>query len=198
MGIGGSRSGAGRPARHQKTSAMYDVDVRLLARQGRLREGAAFSYAWYGRGGQLASIEVRVMGDQIRFHYQYDGHKNVDDFAHIITTDCNYGGVRHWFSCPCCGRRCAILYMGSRVECRKCYRLQYPSQSHDETDNIWRKKYRLSTRIGSNGADWRWTQKPKGMHQATFQRIRWDLAVLDMQLDRWLCRAAAQLLGRRF
>ncbi len=33
---------------------------------------------------------------------------------------------------PILWRRCAILYRGKRVACKKCYRLAYPSQSEDK------------------------------------------------------------------
>lgn len=195
MGTGGYRLGAGRPGWHRKTSAMYRVDVRHLAHDGLLRAVRAFGWEWKDDDGKpVASIRIQVELGGVRFQY-HQGEHEVDDLARVVTTACTYGGVRHWFSCPCCGRRCAILYMGKRVACRKCYRLQYPSQSDDVTGNLWRKKRKIAARIGSDGTDWAWTQKPKGMHQATFQRIRGELSDLDVQLDAWLCWAAARRIG---
>ena len=40
----------------------------------------------------------------------------------------HFGGVRHWFSCPSCGRRCRILYGGARFRCRLCRGARYESQ----------------------------------------------------------------------
>ena len=39
-------------------------------------------------------------------------------------------GVRYFFQCPECGRRCEAVYiLGRRVACRKCLRLGYRSQA---------------------------------------------------------------------
>jgi hypothetical protein len=46
----------------------------------------------------------------------------------IITTRMHFGGVRHWFSCPSCGRRYRILYGGARFRCRPCRGARYESQ----------------------------------------------------------------------
>ena len=48
----------------------------------------------------------------------------------LQTTPCRYGGVRYWFSCPRCDRRCGCLYIAprdSRWACRKCHDLTYKS-----------------------------------------------------------------------
>jgi hypothetical protein len=39
-------------------------------------------------------------------------------------------GLRWYFLCPECGRRCEALFFGHRVACRKCLRLGYRSQAH--------------------------------------------------------------------
>lgn len=196
MGTGGYRLGAGRPSWHRKTSAMYWVDVRRLARDGHLYTRRVTDWGWRDNdGNQVASIRMQMEPGGVRFQYQQGKHE-VDDLARIVTTACNYGGVRHWFACPCCGRRCAVLYLGQRVACRQCYRLQYPSQSDDVTGNSWRKTRKLAARLGSDGNDWEWKQKPKGMHRATFQRIRAKLWELELVRDAALCVAYHRLVGR--
>jgi hypothetical protein len=46
----------------------------------------------------------------------------------LLTTPGTIGGVRDWFGCPACGRRCAILYaLGGRFRCRGCHHLTYRS-----------------------------------------------------------------------
>lgn len=168
MGKGGSRWGAGRPAQHRKTSNFRHMDVRRLQRDGLLKDGAA--YGWYWKddtGKEIASISVRVEGTGVRFMYRIGGEHEVNQFVPLTKTACNYGGGRMWFVCPYCARRCALVYIGRQVACRKCLRLKYPSQSDDETYASWRRQRKLEAKLG--GADyWR---KPKGMHQSTFDRI---------------------------
>lgn len=57
---------------------------------------------------------------------------------HLVTTPCNYGGVRWWFSCPSCNRRARVLYFNTKpkaqeleqaaIECRECLEIHYASQ----------------------------------------------------------------------
>jgi len=173
MAKGGRRSWAGRPARHQKTSAYRSVDVRRLQRDGLLADGRAFSRHWRDdAGNETASIGLRVHDGGVRFNYRLNDEVNIDQHVRLTTTACNYGGERVWFICPYCVQRCALVYISRQVACRKCLRLKYPSQSDDVTDATWRKQRKLEARLG--GADyWR---KPKGMHQSTFDRIREQIA----------------------
>lgn len=39
-------------------------------------------------------------------------------------------GLRRYWLCPLCGRRCEAVYLTSQVGCRKCLRLGYLSESH--------------------------------------------------------------------
>lgn len=51
-------------------------------------------------------------------------------FLPIDTTDINNGGLRRWWLCPDCGRRCRDLLVGNdRVACRKCQGAEYRSQT---------------------------------------------------------------------
>ena len=66
----------------------------------------------------------------------------------LVTTQCNYGGVRWWFVCPGpnCGRRVGKLYLPARAAefwCRNCHDLTYEScrESHG-----W--AYRFAKRYG--------------------------------------------------
>jgi hypothetical protein len=57
---------------------------------------------------------------------------NLSDPQQVIylhTTPCGFGGVRWWFGCPRCGRRCGKLYLrkGSVFLCRICHDLTYES-----------------------------------------------------------------------
>lgn len=67
------------------------------------------------------------------------GSKKAHDHGHVVTlvsTPCNYGGVRWWFKAPCCKRRVRVLYINLRrgdienmtPQCRLCLNLHYGSQ----------------------------------------------------------------------
>jgi hypothetical protein len=56
--------------------------------------------------------------------------------VHLVTTPCNYGGVRWWFLCPSCNRRARLVYFNTKarapewatIECRECLEIHYASQ----------------------------------------------------------------------
>jgi hypothetical protein len=63
----------------------------------------------------------------------------------IQSTECHFGGLRHWFICPLsldgkeCGRRCRVLYLAGGMRyfgCRECQRLTYATQRFHR-DTFW-------------------------------------------------------------
>lgn len=174
MGKGGCRAGAGRPGRYRKTSDMRQIDVRRLAREKRLYKGASFGWEWRDAdtGEKQASIWMKVIDGCLECSYTLNSQHDVKDRAPLITTECNYGGKRYWFTCPCCGGRCAVLYLSKRVACRKCHQLVYESQSENLCNRTARSANKIRDRLGwepgiLNIDGW----KPKGMHWRTFDRL---------------------------
>ena len=56
--------------------------------------------------------------------------RDCKQWINLYSTSMNFGGVRWWFECPTCERRCTKLhspFIGSRFECRKCLDLTYHS-----------------------------------------------------------------------
>ncbi|MGB7270257.1 MAG: hypothetical protein WBC90_12125 [Albidovulum sp.] len=86
----------------------------------------------------------------------------------------------------------AVLYGGAIFACRHCYQLAYPSQREKPGDRAARKADRIRDKLGWEGGvlngpePW---NKPKGMHQATFDRLRWKH---DRFADRALAGFAEQ------
>lgn len=58
----------------------------------------------------------------------------------LTTTQQGHGGLRRWFSCPDCGRRCAVVYLrGGILACRKCHGLVYASQRESHgSRKLWK------------------------------------------------------------
>lgn len=90
--------------------------------------------SFYGErsiGFQVVSENNRRL---LRLSYKAAGEPLEYD-VELVTTPCNYGGVRYWFICPAsrsgipCRRRIAVLYAtGPYFACRKCNDLAYQSQ----------------------------------------------------------------------
>lgn len=167
MGTGGMRWGAGRPARHLKAEHCRSIDARRWAREGILKAGRSGGWAWTDAetGKQTASIGYLIEAGAVTLIYSMNG-ESMRQRVPILMTPCNYGGHRHWFGCPWCGKRVAMLYLRNRgFACRKCNRIAYASQSGDELDRTWRKQAKIERRLGEH------CQRPKGMHRATYERL---------------------------
>lgn len=89
-------------------------------------------------------ITVSTLSDDqyIKLYYiqtDYEGNKKTFDYKFpLLTTRCNFGGVRYWFQCTLtangkyCGRRVGTLYKaGDYFGCRHCYYLSYESRNEN-------------------------------------------------------------------
>lgn len=99
-----------------------------------------------------------------------------------------------WFVCSYCSQRCALIYLGKQVACRKCLQLRYPSQADDEMDASWRRQYKLEEKLGGRS----WWRKPKGMHQRTFDRIRMGILEEDFRREALLVAECRRFFGKDF
>lgn len=174
MSCGGSRYGAGRPASHAKTRHYLLLDVRDLHRKRLLTPAASFSWQWCRDGEQFAIIGVRVVrvvaGLAVHLDYQRD-HKPEHVELYLQRTACHYGCTRLWFTCPRCGRRVAIVYLApGNPGCRQCLRLRYQSQSNDFIDRSWGRTQKIMRALGQRLQDF--PRRPKGMREATYDRLR--------------------------
>lgn len=179
MGTGGMRFGAGRPGWKRKAEQSLALDVRQIARKGLLRPGA-FSWHWSRNGERVGSVGACVGGDtdRVTLSYQWTPYnsdpRNVECSLRVERTPCNYGGSRPWFLCPSCGRRCAVVYFGApggRYACRHCVRVAYLSQCDDLMGRLWRKQRKVERKLAGAAGEWNGWQRPKGMHQRTFNRL---------------------------
>jgi hypothetical protein len=102
-------------------------------------------------------------------------------------TEPNFGGVRVWFQCPRCQTRRGILYLPpsrERFACRECYDLQYRS-SRDSGNEMKRALDRYRDAFSKADKHDRHPhpndvlptspEKPKGMHQETFEGLNEDI-----------------------
>lgn len=108
----------------------------------------------------------------------------------LTSTACTFGGVRWWFLCPGCGRRCAILY--PRL-CRLCCKGRYAVESLSPANRRVTKAIRIRTRLGqrNGGICVEFPAKPPRMRWHTYMRIR--KAAQELETSIW--QAAAEELG---
>lgn len=123
----------------------HTISIYWLRKHNYLSGYSTGSLSWSCRGEKTGSIgiEVKISDDEkfARLNYiitrrSNDQKDNFDYKVPIITTKCNFGGVRYWFKCPAnsCGRRVAKLYQGQDIfACRHCYNLTYESRNENST-----------------------------------------------------------------
>lgn len=178
--MGGRGSGSWfRGCSKTTTESQHRVDIRWLKKQGYLQAGRFGSLSWACRGKQTGFINYRMEEDRIVLIYRHriNGGEWEDVEQHISfdKTPCNYGGYRTWFLCPRCLNRVAILYgAGKYFLCRHCYDLTYSSQQEAWEDRMLRKSRNIKERLGVKDPIGRIIFKPKGMHQKTFDRLRFQ------------------------
>lgn len=168
--------GSGRRCGRETTDDYRRLDVRELHRAGVLTSGWRGGWCWYQRGEKRAeiSIEVFELSMVLRYSATSGGERKDHDYAVGLTwTGCNYGGRRPWLSCPCCGRRVAILYGGAVFACRHCRGLAYRVQRESDADRAIRQADAIRDRLRwaagiLNPDGW----KPRGMHWRTFWRLK--------------------------
>jgi hypothetical protein len=115
----------------------------------------------------VASLAVDVVDEpHIRISYSLTDRKgNKADFdceALLLTTDCNFGGVRYWFGCPYCSMRVGVLYLAPGdvyFRCRHCNNLSYRSRNNCSIE-----KFGVTSReidkLRSEIKRWTWRGRP--------------------------------------
>lgn len=129
----------------------------------------------------LGDVPPGTSFEQLFFGYRF----------RVTTTPCPFGGVRFWFVCPDCGRRCEILYTYS---CRICCGGRYWSETLDPSNRRIRRALRIRARLGQIPPDLtrRFPDRPVGMHWSTYLRLR--KAARERENAMW---AEAEVLLRR-
>ena len=171
----------GRGSGRQSTYGGKDVteestplDIRKLAKSGLLISGHSFSWQWMVNDRKVAGITIRV-AEQVQLCYQKPSTGEViEQWVHLPSTPCRFGGVRQWFTCPNCEKRVAVLYGPEKYfACRSCCGLGYASQKEGLGDRSSRHADKIRKRLAwpagiLNEAG----GKPKGLHWATYQRLK--------------------------
>jgi hypothetical protein len=135
-------------------------------------------------GKQIAVISLRAEEGRVHLSYSIrvrEGEwQDVEEPVRLMWQPCRFGGRRPYFVCPGvvngvpCRRRVEKLYrVGRDFLCRHCHGLSYGSQSEDRYGRALRRAAKIRMRLGGEPEfEARPPLKPKGMHQATYERLR--------------------------
>ena len=172
-GSGRRSSYSGKP----NTCDSMPLDIRKFARKGLLVPGSSFSWEWTVNDSKVAGINIRVDLQSMVLSYRMKSTDEVvEQRVQTQTSPCNLGGQRHWFTCPRCSKRVAVLYAPGRYfSCRQCGGLGYATQKEGVGDRAMTKADKLRKRLGwPAGIANPGTGKPKGMHWETYDRLKSD------------------------
>jgi hypothetical protein len=186
--MGGNGSGSYlRWNSNSKAEESLPVDVRFLKKHGYLDKDGWGTLHWSRGGNRYASISFWNSPESVTLSYTYKKTEEVRQEIELTTTPCNYGGVRKWFRCPACGRRCAVVYSGGKYfACRKCCKLTYTSQCESDMYRLSEKANKLRERLGAEPGIMNPLpmEKPKDMHHKTYVRLINEIEVLERKSDR--------------
>jgi len=192
---------SGRRGGKRTTGDMWALDIRKIERAGRLTAGQSFNWQWSRRGAVAASINIYTDTDRVTLDYrtkQHDGTWQAMNYPVMIQrTACQFGGQRAWWLCPHCGRRVAVLYGGQRYACRHCQRLAYQSTRNTPESQAFARADKVRARMGwVPGIAFPPGEKPKGMHQQTYERWLLRYYTLSNQALGASSAAMDKLMGR--
>ena len=174
MGGRGSGRKSGYSGKTETSDAM-PLDIRKLMRKGLLVPGNAFSWQWTVNDRKVAGINIRVDLQSVVLSYvKKSTGEVVEQRVQTQTSPCHLGGERHWFTCPKCGKRVAVLYAPGRYfACRQCGGLAYATQKQGAGDRASSKVNKIRKRlVWQTGILNDTGGKPKGMHWKTYRRLK--------------------------
>jgi hypothetical protein len=119
-----------------------------------------------GKESRIA-LEVNMTSEPYaRFMYAIsDGKGNSTPYDYevsLVTTPCNFGGVRYWFACPVCSRRVGGLYLvlgDAHFVCRRCNNLTYRSRNRCVMGALGHTSRQIK-RLRNEIKRWTWRGRP--------------------------------------
>lgn len=165
----------------ETTDGQHSLDANWLNRNGYLTQGRRSSVRWMRGERETGNIGLRAESGQLVLVYRSrlygEEWEDVEEPVRLTWTPCNYGGQRPWFVCPGanCGRRVGVIYgRGKYFLCRHCYDLAYESQRGVPRHRLLTKVQNIRQQLGgSRNVFEPFPMKPKGMHQSTYNKLRW-------------------------
>lgn len=189
--MGGYGSGRGAGDRKRLTDDYKRIDVLWMKREGILNAGKTGLIQWTINGYTSNSIKYAFKNSRnLRLKYKillYDNRwRAVDYLVKLNWEVCHFGGRRPYFLCPNqeCGRRVQHLYAGyPYFVCRHCLKLAYPVQRELRHERLARKANKIRRKLSLEPGVFNDFPifKPKGMHQSTWDRLRWQLDYYNHQ-----------------
>jgi hypothetical protein len=160
-----------RRTRRHLIERTHSIDIRQLKRNGQIGAGAAF-------------IMLSLVGG---------GHSCTIRLAHLERPV--IGGVRTYFCCPSCDRRCDLLYSHPHIACRRCHKLAFASENETRMNRARRQFLKRRGRLGQTQGSViaPFPNKPKWWRWPRYLRMRDDAILQGREYWRIVQKAMMKL-----
>ena len=157
--------------RKATADACCKLEMPYIRKRGMFSGVATEKISWINSksGKETAvglTVDVSTNEPNIRLVYTItdrEGNKTDYDYmVSLLTTSCNFGGIRYWFGCPSCGRRVAVLYLAPGdiyFKCRHCNNLSYWSRNRCKLES-WGHFSREIDKLRGEIKRWTWRGRP--------------------------------------
>jgi hypothetical protein len=179
--------------RKQTTDDILSIVVADLFARGEPRQDASPVIRSWATSGVTGRIELVPFEDRVECTYRrVIGERPPEErryVIHVSATRPNYGGRRLWLHCarPSCQRRSGRLFLDDPYfVCRLCAGVHYSSQTHPKPRHVKRVERAKAIRTELGGRPVRHDpppDRPKGMHRATYERLRQELLEIEQAED---------------
>lgn len=159
-------------------------------------------------GFSVQPLDIKAVSKDDSLQVTYRNHKASTYTIPVDKLPCNYGGFRYFFKCPLCQSRMRLLYLAqnSIFLCRKCLNLGYDSQRLRTSNRYNYMNRKIKEQVKAKGGDLDLNQRPRGMHQGTFQKLisrqlHYDIKfrqALNQELREWYGVKAEPYLDQFF
>jgi hypothetical protein len=159
----------------RKCENFLPLDIRQLKSHARLCVGTGCTWQWWRADELLGAVRIDVVSRGLTLSYS-TGEHDATQRVEFTWTPCRFGGLRTWFVCGDCRRRCAVVYGANEFgwfSCRSCMNLAYSSEAENVRDRLTRKLLKREAKLNEDG------EKPKGMWRRTYERICGGIAEVE-------------------
>jgi hypothetical protein len=178
-----------------------DLSIYRLKKRGMLSGQSAQKITWTSSmpGKETTIIMGVYLTDNPFAILMYtvtgrDGNKTDYNYpVSLVTTPCNFGGVRYWFGCPSCERRVGVLYLAPgdvHFRCRHCNNLSYHSRSRSGME-LFGHTSRQIDKLQGEIKRWTWRGRPTRKVRR-LRALEWKMSILGGQaltkLERFTAR----------
>jgi hypothetical protein len=133
------------------TNDLWDLNISWLNEHnyfiGHKHGGITWTDKWNNKASVSFTVRTCTEPNYIEFSYTKKVNGIKKDFRYksiLLSTACNFGGVRYWFVCPLskdglsCKKKVSTLYLGdSGFGCRHCYELTYESRNRPKSGRFY-------------------------------------------------------------